>query len=103
MNSPHLKSRASAKQSHRSASVDYTEGDNDLLEPKAEVKIVVGGEDGDVATLAEAIDLAQPGTVIKMNEGRYRESVKITKPGLRIEPRTREKDKAVYLLGEEGP
>jgi hypothetical protein len=83
--------------------MDLTDIENERMEPKAEVKITVGAEDADVKTLAEAIELAEPGTVIKLNEGRYRESIKITKPGLRIEPRMKNKDEAVYLLGEEGP
>lgn len=65
--------------------------------------IIVGEKDADVATLREAVEIAQPGSVIKINEGRYRETVKITKPGLRIEARNKDKDKAVYVLGEEGP
>ena len=43
--------------------------------------------------------MAEPGTIISINEGYYHASVKVT--NLRIEPRF--KDKAVYLLGEEGP
>lgn len=103
LQSPYMRSRANAKESQRSYSMDLTDIENEKMDPKAEVKIIVGAEDSDVKTIAEAIELAEPGTVIKLNEGRYRESIKITKPGLRIEPRMKKKDEAVYLLGEEGP
>lgn len=45
--------------------------------------------------------MAEPGTIIAINEGYYHTNVKVKVPNLRIEPRY--KDKAVYLLGEEGP
>jgi hypothetical protein len=104
LNSPKKKSRGGDRPSARSYSVDYTQDENEMLEPKAEVKIIVGkDEDADVLTITEALELAEPGTVIKITEGRYKESIRITKPGIRIEPRTKEKDKAIYLFGEEGP
>jgi F-box protein 11 len=66
--------------------------------------LIVGDDkDADCKTISEALELAKPGTVIKINEGRYKESIKITKPNLRIEARGRDKEKSVYLLGEEGP
>ncbi len=64
-------------------------------------KIIVDMENGPIRTLEEAIDLAEEGTIIKLCEGVYTCNVKITKPGLKIEPR--EKDKPVYLLGNDGP
>mmetsp|Transcript_40553 Transcript_40553/g.39078 ORF Transcript_40553/g.39078 Transcript_40553/m.39078 type:complete len:85 (+) Transcript_40553:564-818(+) len=45
--------------------------------------------------------MAEEGTVIKLCEGVYTCNVRITKPGIKIEPR--DKDKPVYLLGNEGP
>ena len=45
--------------------------------------------------------LKKPGTIIKLTEGVFTCNVEITKPGLKIEPR--EKDKPVYLLGNDGP
>ena len=69
-------------------------------EPKLEVKIVVGNTDSDVKTLNEALEMAQPGTTIKLNEGHYHVWAKIKTPGLKIEPR--KKDTVVYLLCEEG-
>lgn len=56
---------------------------------------------GDCKTLEEAIEKAEEGTIIKLCEGVYTCNVKITKPGLKIEPR--DKDKPVYLLGNDGP
>ena len=58
-------------------------------------------ENGPVNTLEQAIELAEEGTLIKLCEGVYTCNIKITKPGLKIEPR--EKDKPVYLLGNDGP
>jgi hypothetical protein len=58
-------------------------------------------ENGDVKTLDEAIRLAEPGTVIKLCEGVYTCNTVITTPGIKIEPR--DKDKPVYILGNEGP
>lgn len=52
-------------------------------------------------TLDEALLVAEEGTIIKLTEGVYTCNVVITKPGIRIEPR--DKDKPVYLLGNEGP
>lgn len=65
-----------------------------------EVKIIVGNTDSDVKTLNEALEMAQPGTTIKLNEGHYHVWAKIKTPGLKIEPR--KKDTPVYLLWEEG-
>lgn len=56
---------------------------------------------GDCTSLEEAIEKAEEGTIIKLCEGVYTCNVKITKPGLKIEPR--DKDKPVYLLGNDGP
>ena len=64
-------------------------------------KIIVDMENGDVKSLEEALELAEEGTVIKLCEGVYTCNVKITKPGIKIEPR--DKDKPVYLLGNDGP
>lgn len=61
-----------------------------------EVKIIVGNTDSDVKTLNEALEMAQPGTTIKLNEGHYHVCAKIKTPGLKIEPR--KKDTPVYLL-----
>ena len=58
-------------------------------------------ETGDAKSLEEAIAMAEEGTVIKLCEGVYTCNIKITKPGIKIEPR--DKDKPVYLLGNEGP
>lgn len=96
-NNRNIKSRGNAKMSQRSQSVDYSQ--NERLEPRAEVKIVVGpDEEWDVLTITEALELADAGTVIKITEGRYKESIRITKPGLRIEPRTKEKDINMRLI-----
>jgi len=66
--------------------------------------IIVGkGEDADVPTITEAVEMAEPGTVIKVDEGRYKENIIITKADLRIEARGKDKVNSVYLLGEEGP
>lgn len=51
--------------------------------------------------MEEAIERAEEGTVIKLCEGVYTCGVVIKTPGLKIEPR--DKDKPVYLLGNEGP
>lgn len=64
-------------------------------------KCSIDAEHGDAKTLEEAIELAEEGTLIKLCEGVYTCNVKITKPGIKIEPR--DKDKPVYLLGNEGP
>lgn len=58
-------------------------------------------ENGEVKSLEEALELAEEGTIIKLCEGVYTCNVKITKPGIKIEPR--DKDKPVYLLGNDGP
>lgn len=58
-------------------------------------------EHGDVKTLEDALELADEGTIIKLCEGVYTCNVKITKPGIKIEPR--DKDKPVYLLGNDQP
>lgn len=102
--SPHVLTRTSNKASQRSYSQDFnnlTDQANEKKELKPEVKLIVGETDSDHKTLAEALEVAAPGTIIKINEGYYHTNVKIKTPGLRIEPR--HKDKAVYLLGEEGP
>jgi F-box protein 11 len=64
-------------------------------------KIIVDIENGDVKTLEEALEIAEEGTIIKLCEGVYTCNVVINKPGIKIEPR--DKDKPVYLLGNEGP
>lgn len=64
-------------------------------------KIIVDADTGDAKSLEEAINMAESGTVIKLCEGVYTCNIKITKPGIKIEPR--DKDKPVYLLGNEGP
>jgi eukaryotic-like serine/threonine-protein kinase len=40
----------------------------------------VGGPDSEVVTISEALNLAKPGTVIRLHAGRYRESIKISHP-----------------------
>ncbi|MEI8019886.1 MAG: serine/threonine-protein kinase [Schlesneria sp.] len=45
--------------------------------------INVGGPDAEVVTIEEALNLATPGTVIRLNPGRYLESIKISRPNLR--------------------
>jgi hypothetical protein len=64
-------------------------------------KIIVDMDNGEVKSLEEALQLAEEGTIIKLCEGVYTCNVKITKPGIKIEPR--DKDKPVYLLGNDGP
>ena len=64
-------------------------------------KIIVDPENGPIKTLDEAIMQAQEGTLIKLCEGAYTCKVTITKPGIKIEPR--DKDKSVFLIGNEGP
>ena len=44
--------------------------------------INVGGPDSEVVTIDEAIKLATPGTEIRLHAGRYRESIKISRPNL---------------------
>jgi len=56
---------------------------------------------GSVWTLNEALDLATQDTVIKLTEGTYDTNIKITKPGIKIEPWY--KDKVCYFLISEGP
>jgi hypothetical protein len=58
-------------------------------------------ENGEIKSLEEALEIAEEGTIIKLCEGVYTCNVKITKPGIKIEPR--DKDKPVYLLGNDGP
>ena len=62
---------------------------------------VLDMDNGEVKSLDEALKLAEEGTIIKLCEGVYTCNVKITKPGIKIEPR--DKDKPVYLLGNDGP
>lgn len=64
-------------------------------------KKIIVDVDGDVKTLEDALDIAEEGTIIKLCEGVYTCNIKITKPGIKIEPR--DKDKPVYLLGNDGP
>lgn len=64
-------------------------------------KIIVDMEKGDVRSLEEALEIAEEGTIIKLCEGVYTCNVEINKPGIKIEPR--DKDKPVYLLGNDGP
>ena len=64
-------------------------------------KIIVDPENGPIKTLEEAILQAREGTLIKLCEGAYTCKVKITTPGIKIEPR--DKDKSVFLIGNEGP
>jgi len=47
------------------------------------------------------VALAEEGTIIKVTEGVYNCNVRITKPGIKIEPK--EKDKPVYIVGNDGP
>jgi hypothetical protein len=47
------------------------------------------------------MSVAEEGTIIKLSEGVYTTNIVINKPGIKIEPR--DKDKPVYLLGNEGP
>ena len=56
---------------------------------------------GSVRTLQEALDLATSDTVIKLTEGTYNTHIHINKPGLKIEPR--DKDKICYFIYSEGP
>ncbi len=63
--------------------------------------INLDADTGDAKSLEEAINMAEEGTVIKLCEGVYTCNIKITKPGIKIEPR--DKDKPVYLIGNEGP
>lgn len=65
------------------------------------VKKIIVDKEGDVKTLKEALEMAEVGTIIKICEGYYQTNVVINIPGIRIEPR--EKDKPVYLLGSDGP
>ena len=58
-------------------------------------------EHGEVKSLEEALQIAEEGTIIKLCEGVYTCNVTITKPGIKIQPR--DKDKPVYLLGNDGP
>ncbi|CAI2362896.1 unnamed protein product [Moneuplotes crassus] len=115
VNSPKLGHKGQTMRSQRSYSVENSsENDFDAngskglllnkptMTAKPEVKYYVGeSEECDFKTITEALERAQPGTIIKIDEGRYRESIRITKNNIRIEPRS--KDKVVYLLGEEGP
>jgi len=64
-------------------------------------KIIVDPELGQFKTLDDALAVAEEGTIIKLTEGVYTCNVVIDKPGIKIEPR--DKDKPVYLLGNEGP
>ena len=64
-------------------------------------KIIVDPELGNFKTLEDAIMAADEGTVIKLSEGVYTCNIVVTKPGIKIEPR--DKDKPVYLLGNQGP
>lgn len=66
---------------------------------------------GDCTSLEEAIERSNPviiclkkfkqGTIIKLAEGVYTCNTEIKKDGLKIE--RKDKDKPVYLLGNEGP
>ena len=64
-------------------------------------KIYVDPELGEYKTLEDALKVAEEGTIIKLAEGVYTCNVVISKPGIKIEPR--DKDRPVYLLGNEGP
>ena len=56
---------------------------------------------GHYKTIEDALHDAEEGTIIKLSEGVYTCNILVTKPGIKIEPR--DKDKPVYLLGNEGP
>ena len=64
-------------------------------------KIIVDPELGKYKTIEDALADADEGTIIKLSEGVYTCNILVTKPGIKIEPR--DKDKPVYLLGNEGP
>lgn len=54
----------------------------------------------DYPTIQEAINAAEENTLIKVDEGLYRENLVITKPNIFLEPK---KTSEVYLVGKNGP
>lgn len=80
--------RASNVQSQRSYSQDLTEEVNN--EPKTNIKmankLIVGPSDeADYKTLSEALEVAEPGTIIALEDGYHNVTAKIKTPGLKIE------------------
>jgi hypothetical protein len=60
-------------------------------------KISIDQNNGPIKTLEQALEIAEEGTIIKMCEGVYLCNAVVSKPGIKIQPR--DKDKPVYLLG----
>lgn len=56
---------------------------------------------GPFKSIAEALEVANPGNVIKISPGVYTENIVISKPNLRFEPNERNGD--IILLVEQGP
>jgi F-box protein 11 len=64
-------------------------------------RILVDEVNGPVRTIEEAMNRATENTVIKLCNESYRTKVRINKPGIKIEPR--EKDKMAYIMCSDGP
>ncbi|CAK85226.1 unnamed protein product (macronuclear) [Paramecium tetraurelia] len=55
-------------------------------------QLIVDSESGPYKTIQEAIDKAEPNTVIKIAAGLYSSNILINKPGLRLEPKDKNGD-----------
>ncbi|CAD8139625.1 unnamed protein product [Paramecium pentaurelia] len=61
--------------------------DNNALKGVLKQQLIVDSESGPYKTIQEAIDRAEPNTVIKIAPGLYSSNIVINKPGLRLEPK----------------
>lgn len=62
---------------------------------------LVDMENGPFFTIQSAIDIASPGSTIKISSGLYKENLVITTKNLRIEAKDMSPD--VYIMGMKGP
>ena len=64
-------------------------------------RILVDQVNGPIRTIDEALERATEHTVIKLCDETYTTNIRIRKPGIKIEPR--DKDKMAYILSADGP
>jgi hypothetical protein len=71
------------------------------MEIKEIKRILVDSVNGPIRTIHQALDLAERDTVIKLCDPTYRTNIRITKPGIKIEPR--DKETLCYIEYADGP